>query len=96
MRIPKKPFTSLAVSMFLALSTILVERFFWHIGYSNYLLLLSTLALLHVIVSAMIIKENPDKFLIWLGAVVIFSIGQRWLIELIAMLIIWNVRGFAP
>ena len=96
MSIPKKPFASLAVSVFLALSTILVERLFWHIGYSNYLLLLSTLALLHVIVSTMIIKENPDKFLIWLGAVVIFSIGQRWLIELIAMLIVWNVRGFAP
>lgn len=96
MRVPKKPFALFAVSMFIGLSTILVERFFWHIGYANYLLLLGILALLHVIVSIVIIKENSDKFLLRLGAVVILIIGQRWLIELIAMLIIWNVRGFSP
>ncbi|MGZ0019897.1 hypothetical protein [Nitrosomonas sp. wSCUT-2] len=96
MSIPKKPFTLYAVSVFIALSTILAERFFWHIGYSNFFLLLSVLALLHVIVSIVMIKENPDKFLLRLGAVVIFITGQWWLIELIAMLIIWNVRGFAP
>lgn len=96
MSIPKKTFILVAVSMFVGLSTILVERFFWHIGYANYLLLLGIFASLHVVVSVMIIKENSDKFLLRLGAVVIFIIGQRWLIELIAMLIIWNVRGFSP
>ncbi len=96
MRIPRKPFVLLAVSVFIALSTMWVERLFWHIGYSNYLLILGILALLHFIVSILIIRENPDKFLLRLGAVVIFIIGQRWLIELIAMLVIWYLRGFAP
>jgi hypothetical protein len=96
MRVPKKPFALFAVSVLIALSTILIERLFWDIGYSNYLLLLSFLALPHIVVSTMIIKENPDKFLLQLGAVVILIIGQRWLIELSAMLIIWHFRGFAP
>lgn len=96
MRIPKNPFVLLAVSMFIALSTILIERLFWHIGYSNYLLLLSILALMHVVVSVVIIIANPGKLLLRLGAIVIFIIGQRWFIELIAMVIIWQARGFAP
>lgn len=96
MRIPKNPFALLAVSMLIALSTILIERLFWHIGYSNYLLMLSILALIHIVVSAVIIIANPGKILLRLGAIVIFIIGQRWFIELIAMVMIWQVRGFAP
>ncbi|QOJ20194.1 MAG: hypothetical protein HRU77_05475 [Gammaproteobacteria bacterium] len=96
MRIPRNPFTLLAVSVFIALSTILVEKLFWYIGYLNNLQLLSILALMHVVVSALIIIDNPGKLLLRLGTVVIFIIGQQWLIELIAMLIIWQARGFAP
>lgn len=51
---------------------------------------------MHVVVSALIIIDNPGKLLLRLGTVVIFIIGQQWLIELIAMLIIWQARGFAP
>ncbi|OQW85405.1 MAG: hypothetical protein BVN30_01225 [Proteobacteria bacterium ST_bin16] len=82
--------------MFIALSTILIERSFWHIGYSDYLLLLSIFALMHTVVSTVIIIANPGKLLLRLGAIVIFIIGQRWFIELIAMVIIWQVREFAP
>jgi hypothetical protein len=96
MRIPRKPFVLLAVSVFIALSTMLVERLFWHIGYSNYLLILSIFALIHIVVSVMIIRANSGKILLQSCALVIFIIGQRWLIELIAMLIVWYVRGFAP
>lgn len=88
MRIPRNPFALFAVSMFIALSTILIERSFWHIGYSNYLLLLNILALSHVVVSTMIIIANPGKLLLRFGVIVILIIGQRWPIELIAMVII--------
>ena len=88
MRIPRKPFVLLAVSVFIALSTIWVERLFWHIGYSNYLLILSIFALIHIAVSSMIIRANSGKILLQSCALVIFIIGQQWLIELIAMLIV--------
>jgi hypothetical protein len=61
----KKSFALLTVSAFIALS--MVKRFFacW---YSNYLRVVRILALLHIVVSFIIIKVNPEISLLYSGA----------------------------
>ncbi len=85
----------LAVSAAIAISTVLARESLWHLG-GTYWLVLGLLALVHVVVSAAIFLAQPGKLSIRLGAAGLLFFGQWWAIQMLAMQVIWRIKGFAP
>lgn len=85
----------LAVCVALAVGTIVAKESLWHLG-GIYWFVLSLLALTHVVCTGAVIFANPNASLIKFGVVVLLIVGQWWAIQMIAMQVIWRLRGFAP
>jgi hypothetical protein len=49
-----------------------------------------------MILSAAVFADNSGNFPIKLGISVLLITGQWWVLEMIAMQVIWRLHGFAP
>ena len=95
MKVLNSQFAALLVCAAIALSTFLAKESLWNLG-GTYWLVLGLLALVHVIVSGAVFFAHRGSLPISLGALGLLIIGQWWLIQMIAMQIIWRLKGFAP
>lgn len=95
MNVVKSRVVGFSLCVVLAASSVLVSETLSHLG-DTYWFLLWSLALIHVIFSVMLLIATPRKLLPGLAVVTLLIIGQWRAIEMIAMLTIWSLRGFAP
>lgn len=95
MNVVNNKLVHLALCVVLATASIVVNETLSHLG-DAYWLLLWSLALIHLIISVMLLIAAPRKLLFGIAVVVLLIIGQWRAIEMIAMLTIWSLRGFAP
>ena len=95
MKIKPPTLRKLLVCAILAFVSLVAGETLSHLG-SAYWLLLWALALSHVVVSTAVIIISPEKRLVAVIVLVLLVMGQWRAIEMIAMLTIWSLRGFAP
>ncbi|WP_199761347.1 hypothetical protein [Rugamonas violacea] len=87
--------TGLLVCALIAVATVQVYRTLWYLG-DVYWWTLAALGLLQLAVSGVCLVRGPRSWWHTLGLVVLFIVGQWWVLEMAAMLLIWRLRGFAP
>lgn len=57
---------------------------------------LGLLALVHVVVTTAVFVSNPGRVAIKFFIVSLLIIGQWQVLQMVAMQVIWRLRGFAP
>lgn len=88
-------FVRFALCLVLAAASVFVNETLSHLG-NTYWLLLWFLTLIHLITSVLLFIATPRKLLVGIALLALLIIGQWRAIQMIAMLTIWSLRGFAP
>ena len=89
------PVVGLAGCVALAVCTSLARQSLWHLG-STYWLVLGLLALVQTSLSGVVLAASAGRLWIRLAVVGLLVVGQWWLIQMLAMQVVWRLRGFAP
>ena len=90
----KKP-VQLAICAVIAIVSVVANETLTHLG-NAYWAGLWSIAVTHLAVSGLAIAARPRNFLFSCAVLVLLIIGQWRTLEMIVMLTIWSVRGFAP
>ncbi len=85
----------ISICLLLALISELVSRNLWHLG-AVYWIALGLLAATHLVITGLVVMSNSRNVLATTSAIVLLFIGQSWALEMLAMQVIWRIRGFAP
>ena len=83
------------ISLAIAVCAYVARETLWHLG-KSYWLVLGMLGLTHVIFTSVAVVKLSASPWHRLGFVVILIVGQLWLIQGIAMQVIWHFGRFAP
>jgi hypothetical protein len=95
MKVEKSSSLAVAFCVVLAAGSVWVNETLSHLG-DVYWSLLWSLALIHLILSAVLLVATRHKLLIGTPVLALFIIGQWHAMQMIAMMTIWSLRGFAP
>lgn len=77
-----------------SLSTVVVYVALWSVGW--YWVLLSFLGVLCGFLAARILaRSKQSRWSVWFVALGLV-LGQWWVIEFVAMQVLWQIRGFGP
>ena len=89
------PVIGLAVCLALAVCTALARESLWHLG-GTYWLVLVLLALVQIALSSVVFVASRGRLRIRLAVVGLLIVAQWWLIQMLAMQVVWRLRDFAP
>ena len=95
MNITSSQAISIAACVALTVGTIVAKESLWRLG-GIYWFVLGLLALVQVVVTGAVIVATPGQLLMKMGCGALLIVGQWWVIQMIAMQVIWRLRGFAP
>ena len=95
MQLFTNPYFSVAMCAAMAICTHAVKGTLWSFG-NFYWLALCTLAVLHLAASIAVIYFQRKRTSIVFIVLSLLILGQWWLIQMLAMQIIWRLRGFGP
>ena len=90
----KKP-VCLAICAVIAVISVVANETLTHLG-DAYWIGLWSIAIVHLIASAVALAATPRNFLFSFAVVALLVIGQWRALQMVAMLTIWLIRGFAP
>lgn len=91
----KNQATGLAICAVIAITSFLVSESLWYMG-GMYWFLIGLLALVHIVLSGAVLLAKPSRLYIKLSVVVLLIVGQWWMLQMLVMIVIWRLRGFAP
>jgi hypothetical protein len=95
MSLIRSPWGMVFVCIAITAAIIFAKELLWHLGV-GYWVVLSLLGISHLVVSAAVFADNSGNFPIKLGISFLLITGQWWVLEMIAMQVIWRLHGFAP
>lgn len=85
----------LATCAVISIASVVANETLTHLG-DVYWFDLWSIAVTHLVVSAVVLANTPRNFLFTFAVVALLVVGQWRALQMIAMLTIWQIRGFAP
>lgn len=79
----------------IAVASVVANETLTHLG-NVYWFGLWSLAVVHLAVSAVVLTATSRNFLFSVAVAALLFVGQWRALQMIAMLTIWQIRGFAP